>query len=100
MRPWKAMWGLVAACAACCAIPLLGLAAGLAGFSAFAAAVQACANEFLPAALVPGAVAAIGMGVWWIRRHRTARGSGCGCARSWTTSCQLPYDARREVSPP
>jgi hypothetical protein len=88
MRPWKVMLGLGAACAACCAVPVLGLAGGLAAFSAFASALWACADEFLPAALVLGAVAAVAAGVWWVRRQRAARNSGCGCATSGMTEVE------------
>jgi mercuric ion transport protein len=77
MRPWKLMLGLGAACAACCAIPLLGVAGGLA---AFASALWACADEFIPAAVVLGLIAAALAGLWWWRRHRAARSASCGCA--------------------
>lgn len=77
MRPWKLMLGLGAACAACCAIPLLGVAGGLA---AFASALWACADEFIPAAVVLGLIAAALAGIWWWRRHRSPRAGSCGCA--------------------
>jgi hypothetical protein len=85
MRSWKVILGLGAACAACCAIPLLGLVGGMAAFSGFASAVWSCADEFLPAALVLGAVAAAGAGIWWVRRKLAARSSGCGCETSCAT---------------
>lgn len=75
----KLMLGLGAACAVCCAVPLLGLAGGL---SAFAAALWACADEFLPAALVLLAIAA-GLVVLRMRKRPVASVKGaCGCATS------------------
>jgi hypothetical protein len=62
MKPWKVMLGLGVACAACCAVPLLGVAGGLA---VFASALWACADEFLPAAIALGIVAAALAGLWW-----------------------------------
>ena len=79
MKPWKVMLGLGVACAACCAIPLLGVAGGLA---VFASALWACADEFLPAAIVLGVIAAALAGLWSWRR-RAVRSSSCAC----TTSC-------------
>ncbi|WP_343623409.1 hypothetical protein [Roseateles puraquae] len=85
MKPLKLMLGLGAACAVCCAIPLLGLAGGL---SAFAAALWACVDEFVPAALVLLVVAA-GLVVLRLRKRRAAAtGGGCGCATSCSTGNQ------------
>lgn len=82
MKSWKVMLGLGLglACAACCAIPLLGIAGGLA---VFASALWACADAFLPAAIVLGVVAAALAGLWWWWRRRAVRSSSCAC----TTSC-------------
>ena len=82
MRSWKVMLGLGAACAACCAIPLLGLAGG---FAAAASALWACADEFIPAAIVLGVVAATLLGVWSWRNRTAERAVSCGCE----TSCSI-----------
>lgn len=73
MRSWKAWLGIGVACAACCAVPLVGggvaLTAGTATLAAAGSALLACADEFLPAALVLIAIAgAVGGLVWWRRR--------------------------------
>ena len=88
MRPWKVMLGLGVACAACCAIPLLGVAGALA---AFASALWACADEFVPEAIA--LVAAALAGLWFWRRHRTARSSacGCGCGRASSSSMGVEH---------
>lgn len=80
MRPWKVILALGAACAACCAIPLLGVVGGLA---ALASALWACADEFIPAAMVLGAIAAGLAGVWLWRKRMARQAGSCGC----TTSC-------------
>ena len=85
MRSWKVILGLGAACAACCAIPLLGMAGGLA---AFASALWACADEFIPAAIVLGAIAAGLTGVWWWRRRTASQASSCGCETSCSTGVE------------
>ena len=74
MKPWKAAFGVGAACAACCAVPLLGGAAALAAGSA----LLACADELLPVAI---GLAAVGTGVVVWRRRK---------ARLTTPACALP----------
>jgi len=70
-RPWKALLGVGAACAACCAIPLVGgvtvLATGSAELAATGAALMACADEFIPLAVVVLGLGLAGIGVWFIR---------------------------------
>jgi hypothetical protein len=72
MKLWKAGLGVGVACAACCAVPLLGgaaaLAAGSATLAATGAVLLACADEFIPLALL--ALAAVGVGVMLYRRRR------------------------------
>jgi len=85
MRSWKVMLGLGAACAACCAIPLLAAAGGLA---ALASALWACADEFIPAAVVLGVIAAGLAGVWWWRKRKATRAGPCGCATSCSTGVE------------
>jgi hypothetical protein len=82
MKPWKVMLGLGAACAACCAIPLLGVGGGV---GAFASALWACADEFIPAAIVLGAMAAALTVLWWWRKRGVAQANSCGCATSCST---------------
>ena len=85
MGPWKVMLGLGVACAACCAVPLLGVAGGLV---AFASAALACADEFLPAAIVLGTIAMALAGLWWWQRRRVLRSSSCDCATSCSTGVE------------
>lgn len=85
MRPWKVMLGLGVACAACCAVPLLGAAGGLA---VFASALWACADEFIPAAIVLGVIATALGGLWWWQRRRAVRSSSCGCATPCSTGVE------------
>jgi len=85
MKAWKVMLGLGAACAACCAVPLLGVAGGLA---ALASALWACADEFVPAAIALGVIAAVLAWRWLWTRHRAARNTGCGCASSCSTAVE------------
>jgi len=84
MKSWKVMLALGVACAACCAIPLLGVVGGLA---VFASTLWACANEFLPAAIVLGVVAAALAGLWWWRR-RAVRSSSCACTPTCSTGVE------------
>lgn len=82
MKSWKLMLSLGVACAACCALPLLGVAGGLA---AFASALWACADEFIPAAVVLSAIAVSLAGLWWWQRRRGIQSSSCGCATTCST---------------
>ena len=85
MRLWKVMLGLGAACAACCAIPLLGVVGGLA---AFASTLWACADEFIPAAIVLGAIAAGLAGLGWWRKRQGSQAGTCGCGTSCSTGIE------------
>ena len=76
MKLPKLLLGLGAMCAVCCAGALLGLAGGL---SAFGAALWACADEFMPAALVLLALAAgmVALKLW--KQRTSSPPSACGC---------------------
>lgn len=76
-KPWKLLLGLGLACAACCAIPLLGIAGGMA---ALGASLWACADEFIPAALILLAFAGAAGALHFWRRRRSASQPSCGCA--------------------
>lgn len=82
MRPWKVVLGMGAACAACCAIPLLSVAGGL---TTFAAALWACADDFIPTAIGLGVVAVALVAFWLWRKRRSAQASICGCATPCST---------------
>ncbi|MGS5087281.1 hypothetical protein ACVC7V_12350 [Hydrogenophaga sp. A37] len=74
MKLWKAALGVGAACAACCAVPLLGGAAALtigsASMAATGSALLAYADEFAPLAFVLLALASVGGGLIFWRRHQ------------------------------
>lgn len=92
MRSWKAVLGIGAACAACCAVPLAGgvaaLAAGTTAFAAMGSAVRACADEFLPLAVVLLALAGVGGGlIWWRRRAARPNPQATDCTGGCDAGC-------------
>ncbi|WP_255991831.1 hypothetical protein [Chitinolyticbacter albus] len=79
MKAWKIVLGLGAACVACCAIPLLGFTGGL---TASAAALMACAGEFLPLAAALLAILLAWAGLWAWRRRSASRLASCPCTET------------------
>lgn len=79
------MLGLGLACLACCAIPLLGAAGGLA---ALVSALWACADEFVPEAIVLSIAAAAFAGLWIWKRSRATCDTACGCSQSCSTGVE------------
>ena len=93
MSPWKAAFGLGAACVACCALPLLGLAGGATATGALTGWISAYGFNspgwVITIVSVAGLALSLALGAAWRRqrqRRQASQAASCDCTGSCATT--------------